>query len=250
MASSPQKQKWDGQRESLDDLSEAVHYNEWIYKMVRHHLGHRTLEIGCGTGNLTGSLSRHGQVLAVDVHPGYLQAARKRWGRQKNVRFQKVDLSRDLRSLKKFRADTILCVNVLEHLSDDHAVLTRCHELLPPGGKLLLFVPAFQFLFGSMDETYGHFRRYSLPDLKTKMERAGFSVVYGRYLNLLGVLGWWINGKVLRKKIIPRSQMLLYDKILVFSSLVERYLPKPLGLSVFCVGKKSPQNQPRISKGL
>lgn len=70
------------------------------------------------------------------------------------------------------------------------------------------------------------------------MERAGFQVTYGRYLNLLGVLGWWVNGKILRKKIIPKSQMLLYDKILILSSLLERYLPKPLGLSVFCVGQK------------
>jgi hypothetical protein len=59
-------------------------------------------------------------------------------------------------------------------------------------------------------------------------------------LNLLGVLGWWFNGKVLRKKIIPKSQMLLYDRILILSSLLERYLPKPMGLSVFCVGQKRP----------
>ena len=241
MAVRSQKPKWDGQRESLDDLSEAVHYNEWIYKMVRSYLGQRILEIGCGTGNLTGYLSRHGQVLSVDVHEGYLQAARKRWGDQKNVRFQRVDLSRDLRALKKFRPDTLLCVNVLEHLSDDGAVLSRCHELLPPGGNLLLFVPAFQFLFGSMDATYGHHRRYSLAGLTQKMERAGFRVTYGRYLNLLGVLGWWFNGKILKKKIIPKSQMLLYDRILIFSSLLERYLPKPLGLSVFCVGQKRPK---------
>lgn len=232
--------KWDGQRESLDDLSEAVHYNEWIYRMLKPHLGHRILEIGCGTGNLTGYLGRHGQVLSVDLHEGYLRSARARWGNHRNIRFQKVDLTRDLKALKKFRPDTILCVNVLEHLADDREVLTRCHSLLPAGGKLLLFVPALQFLFGSMDRTYGHYRRYSLPELRSKMEGVGFTVVYGRYLNLLGVPGWWINGKVFRRKIIPKYQLLLYDKVLILSSLIERFLPKPIGLSVFGVGQRPP----------
>lgn len=135
MAARSRKPKWDGQRESLDDLSEAVHYNEWIYRMVLPYLGQRILEIGCGTGNLTGYLGQHGPVLSVDVHEGYLRVARERWGDQKNIRFQKVDLDRDLRSLKKFRPDTLLCVNVLEHISNDGAVLLRCHELLPPVEK-------------------------------------------------------------------------------------------------------------------
>lgn len=231
--------KWDGQRESLDDLSEAVHYNEWIYRMLKPHLGKRILEIGCGTGNLTGYLGRHGQVLSVDLHEGYLRSARARWGNQKNIRFKKVDLTRDLKALKKFRPDTILCVNVLEHLPNDKAVLTRALRLLPLDGKLLLFVPALQFLYGSMDRTYGHYRRYSLPELRSKMEGVGFTVVYGRYLNLLGVPGWWINGKVFRRKIIPKYQLLLYDKVLILSSLIERFLPKPIGLSVFAVGQRS-----------
>lgn len=71
------------------------------------------------------------------------------------------------------------------------------------------------------------------------METAGFQVDYCRYLNLLGVFGWWLNGKILKRKIIPKSQMLLYDKVVQFSSRIEKFLPKPLGLSLFCVGRKS-----------
>jgi hypothetical protein len=70
------------------------------------------------------------------------------------------------------------------------------------------------------------------------MEKAGFTVPYGRYLNLLGVPGWWINGKVFQRKIIPKYQLLLYDKVLILSSLIEKFLPKPIGLSVFCVGQR------------
>jgi SAM-dependent methyltransferase len=230
--------KWDGQRETLDDLSEAVHYNEWIYQMLRPYVGTRILEIGCGTGNLTGYLQKHGRVLAVDFHAGYLEAAKENLKGLSGITFKRINLEKNLASLRAFRPDTLICVNVLEHLSNDQQVLDRCLSLLPAGGRLLLFVPAFQFLFGTMDVSYGHLRRYSLSDLKSKMETAGFQVDYCRYLNLLGVFGWWLNGKILKKKIIPKSQMLLYDKVVRYSSKIERFLPRPLGLSLFCAGQK------------
>ncbi len=231
--------KWDGQRETLDDLAEAIHYNEWIYQILRPYVGTRILEIGCGIGNLTRYLQKHGPVLAVDFHPGYLETAKKNLKGLSGVIFKKINLEKRLVSLRSFQPDTLICVNVLEHLSNDQQVLKRCLTLLPPGGRLLLFVPAFQFLFGTMDLSYGHYRRYSKKNLKSMMETAGFQVDYCRYLNLLGVFGWWLNGKILKRKIIPKSQMLLYDKVVQFSSRIEKFLPKPLGLSLFCVGRKS-----------
>lgn len=237
MSSSPKKQ-WDGQRETLDDLAEAVHYNRWIFQMLRPFLGSRILEIGCGTGNLTGDLSQHGRVLAVDLHPGYLLAAKARLKGTSGVSFKKVDLGKNLSSLKSFKPDTVICVNVLEHLFDDRRVLKQCFGLLPKGGRALLFVPALPLLYGSMDKSYGHFRRYSMGDLREKMREAGFEVDFCRFLNLLGVLGWWINGKILKRKIIPRSQILLYDQVVRMSSKIEKYLPRPIGLSLFCVGQK------------
>jgi hypothetical protein len=90
-----------------------------------------------------------------------------------------------------------------------------------------------------MDEHYGHFRRYGMTDLKSKMSVNGFTVFKCRYLNLLGVFGWWWNGIVLKKAIVPRSQILIYDKIIRWVALVEKWLPKPIGLSLFCAGEKS-----------
>ena len=71
-----------------------------------------------------------------------------------------------------------------------------------------------------------------------KVRAAGFQVEFCRYLNLLGVLGWWWNGKVLRKPLIPKGQLLLYDQIVRFTGPVERFLPRPLGLSLFCAARK------------
>ncbi len=222
----------------MDDLNEAVNYNRWIFSNVAPYLGKRILEVGCGTGNITGFLSEGRQVLAVDIHEGYLTEAKKRWGDRKSVRFQRFNLEKGLKAFKPFKPDTIISVNVLEHIEGDDVFLEACHKLLPPGGKLLIFVPAFQWLFGSMDKSYGHHRRYTKKSLNQKLEKAGLRVEFCRYLNLLGVFGWFINGRILRRKIIPRSQMLLYDRILKFVAPVEHYLPKPLGLSLLTVGIK------------
>lgn len=126
----------DAQLETLEDLSEAVNYNHWIYGMLRPHLGKRILEIGCGTGNITGHLSQHGKVLAVDTHEGYLAEARKRLKGMPKVAFRKVDLEKQISSLRSFRPDTIVCVNVLERLSGDRRVLSHCFDLLPPRGPV------------------------------------------------------------------------------------------------------------------
>lgn len=231
-----------GQGETLDDLESAVHYNRWIAGMLIPHLGVRVLEVGCGTGNITGLVARHlmgrGQVLGVDSQEAYLRRARERARDLNNVRYEKYNVSRGLATYRRYRPDTIIFVNVLEHIRDDRKVLAESLRLLPSGGRILVFVPALQALFGSMDATYGHYRRYSLPELTGKILEAGFVSVTGRYLNLLGVLGWWWNGKVMRRKVIPTGQMMLYDRIVAVTRHFERYLPRPLGLSLFCAGRK------------
>jgi SAM-dependent methyltransferase len=238
MAPRKTKDFQDGQRETLDDLSEAVHYNQWIHRLMEPYLGKRVLEVGCGIGNMTEFLALDRSVLAVDHHEGYLSAARKKFGSKKNVSFRRVDLGSGLSGLKKYRPDTIVCSNVLEHIRDDRGFLRSCLDLLPVEGKLLVFVPALPGLYGSMDRTYGHYRRYTKTGLVKAVSAAGFNVAYCRYMNLLGILGWWLNGKVLRRKVVPRGQILLYDRIVRFVMLVEKWLPKPIGLSLYCVAQR------------
>ena len=95
-----------------------------------------------------------------------------------------------------------------------------------------------QSLFGSMDVTYGHFRRYGRRELESKMRIAGFTVDSCRYLNLLGMLGWWWNGQVMLHPIVPKGPMLFYDHIVAITRHFERFLPRPIGLSLFCAGIK------------
>ena len=230
---------YDGQFETLDDLSEAVYYNRWIFSLMAPYLGKRVIEVGCGIGNITKLLGDGRRVLGLDIHPRYLSFAKKRLARQKNISFQSIKLNENFKTFHKFKADTIVCSNVLEHIENDRWFLNNCFAALPKGGRLLIFVPALPILYGSMDKTYGHFRRYSKSDLENKIRRTGFFISQCRYLNLLGIFGWWLNGKVFHKKVVPKGQLLLYDKIVRVVMQIERWLPKPIGLSLFCVGEKN-----------
>jgi SAM-dependent methyltransferase len=243
MKQTSQTESWDGQRETLDDLALAVNYNEWIYKVVRPFLGQRIMEIGCGTGNITRYLTDHGHVCAVDVNKTYLDAARRYLKDRPNVKYHLINLERPLGSLRSFHPDSIVCVNVLEHLENDRQALQECHRLLPGGGHLLIFVPALQSIYGSMDKSYGHFRRYARRELLDKVTEAGFKVVDCHFLNLPGVPGWWFNGQILNRQIIPKAQMLLYDKLVPFIRGVEENLPLPFGLSLFCAAYKPASSQ-------
>ncbi len=239
-SSSPAKvAEWDGQRETLDDLALAVHYNQWINHLMEPYLGKRILEVGCGIGNMTSCLADRGEVLAMDFHQDYLDTARMILDKRQNVRFKKMDLSTGLGQVRSFRADTVVCVNVLEHIQNDSRFLMECHQVLQPGGKFLLFVPALQFIYGSMDRSYGHHRRYYKNGLERLFQDTGFNVHFCRYLNLLGIFGWWFNGQVLRRPIVPRNQMMIYDQIVRWTGLIEQWLPRPIGLSLFCVGVKN-----------
>ncbi|HUO57408.1 MAG TPA: class I SAM-dependent methyltransferase [bacterium] len=238
MPKQPPKDAWDGQLETLDDLSGAVHYNRWIYGMMEPFLGRKVLEVGCGIGNLTEFLAEGREVLAVDLQDSYLNLARKRLGSRRSVHFQRVNLEKKLPFFQKFRPDTIVSSNVLEHIREDRGFIRECYQRLPRGGRFLNFVPAMPSIYGSMDRHYGHFRRYTLGDLDGKMRDEGFEVLQSRYLNLLGIFGWWLNGRVLKKTIVPKGQILLYDKILRWVVPIEKWLPRPIGLSLFCAAIK------------
>jgi hypothetical protein len=174
----------------------------------------------------------------VDINGVYLHKAKARWGHKPNISFRKTQYNERFSHQNRFKPDTIVCVNILEHIQNEGAALEDYWKTLPSGGRLLIFVPALPFLFGSMDASYGHFRRYFKKDLETKIAEAGFEVTNCRYLNLLGILGWWWNGKILKKPIVPANQIGLYDLVIRIILPIEKCLPKPIGLSLFCVGHK------------
>lgn len=222
-------------------LSKVTRYNHWLYDSFKDYLGSRILDAGCGYGNITQFLLDEAEiVVGLDRSPAFYEAVTRRFAGRSNFRPVLGDMSdRNLvASLKPYGIDTVVCVNVLEHIGDDEGVLDAVREVLVSGGRLVLLVPAFRFLFGSMDQADGHFRRYCRGELVAKLGRCGFHVVMARYMNLLGIVGWFLNGKILRRTFIPESHYAAYDRLVPVLRAVESRVPVPLGLSLLCVAQK------------
>lgn len=209
-------------------------YNRWIVGHLRPFAGRRLLEVGAGTGNLTRFFLRCEEILAVDLDEGFLKELERRIGPTPRVKTAVVDISSpdDLIGDRLF--DTILCVNVLEHIQDDEATLKRFRNHLAPGGRLLLLVPAHASLYGGVDSSAGHVRRYERRMLAGKLVAAGFLVERLRYFNMLGAIGWWVNVRLLRRKYLPLGQSRLLNILVPLLRLEDRINP-PFGLSLIAV---------------
>jgi len=225
-------------QETLDALGGADRFNRWLFEQVRDELGDRVLEIGSGVGNMTQFLLSKKLVVASDIDARHLERLRRRFVEGERLRVMHVDAARiDPDALRVHGIDTVLGLNVLEHIEDDEAALARMHALLPPGGRLALLVPAHPALFSSLDRSLDHFRRYSREGLESKLLRAGFKVERLRYFNLPGIVGWWLNGRILKRRALPGNQVRLFDLLVPLFRLERRFGP-PFGLSLIAIARK------------
>ncbi|MBI1747339.1 MAG: class I SAM-dependent methyltransferase [Acidobacteria bacterium] len=222
-------------------LANAVNYNNWIYACLEPHIGRHVLEVGCSIGNFTEKLAERADTLiSIDVVEEYIEMITARFGRQPNFRAYHLDICDPaiLSVTRNKRIDTIICLNVLEHIEADLSALKHMHQLLTPGGRLLLLVPAFQILYGTMDKADDHFRRYNKRMARTRLEKVGFRVQKIHYMNLPGFFGWYFNGRILKRKVLPARQLASFDRVVPMVRAIENFLPPPFGQSLFVVSVK------------
>jgi 2-polyprenyl-3-methyl-5-hydroxy-6-metoxy-1,4-benzoquinol methylase len=224
----------------LETLSTADRFNDEVWSRVQSFIGTDILEVGMGIGIFTEKLLARGKVFGVEIVPEFVAEARRRLGARPGLESLVADIGgADLPDSLRGRAfDTIVCMNVLEHIENDRGTLSRFLGLLKPGGKLVLVVPAHQCLFNPLDSHDGHFRRYERSDLNEKLKTAGFTVVHESTFNLFGILGWFLNGTILRRKDLPAGQMGLFNKAAPLLFWLENLLGPPVGLSLLAVGAK------------
>jgi glycosyltransferase involved in cell wall biosynthesis len=231
--------KEDAGHRTLRIMEGAGDYNRWLFEQAKPHLGERVLEIGSGVGNITKYLQDKPAVLATDLNLHYLDELKRKFSKFDNVSVLKLDLldTPAVEALKKDRPDTVLSMNVLEHIDDDKKAVANIVKVLPPGGRVVLVLPAHQLLFSKMDKNLGHHRRYSKQQLVSLLESSGLIMETSRYLNGVGALGWFINGRILNRGIIPSRQLRIFD-FLSWILKIEKLIQPPFGLSVFAVAKK------------
>jgi len=228
-------------------LAEANNYYRWVINRFAPFMGKRVIEIGAGIGTFSSSILTHTTVSElVIVEPGdnLVPLLQKRFAGEPRVRIVH-GYFQDLKSSAS--ADSIVLVNVLEHVAEDRALLSDVHEVLTPGGTLLLLVPALSLLYGTLDVAFGHYRRYSKPSMADKLQEAGFQILFLSYFNLPGILGWFLTGRVLRRGTLKPRQVRLYDRWVVpwLSRLEGRWAP-PLGQSLMAIARKiEPALSPR-----
>ncbi|HSP97796.1 MAG TPA: methyltransferase domain-containing protein [Candidatus Dormibacteraeota bacterium] len=224
----------------LETMAAARNYRNWIYRRIAPHIGQRVLEIGAGIGNFTALLLDRELVVATDNYPPCLEYLNTHLGDRLKAPAVLLDASEDLASrLNGYEFDTVICLNVLEHITDDSKALRQMHALLRPGGRLVLLVPAFQCLHGSVDRALGHHRRYTRRNLLPAMQRAGFVVERSFYMNLIGMAGWFWNNRIIKRSQESGKQIGIFDRYIAPpAEFIERWLPPPLGLSLIAIGRK------------
>jgi glycosyltransferase involved in cell wall biosynthesis len=223
---------------TLKRMKRLSRYNAWIFEEIRSKVGNRILEVGSGIGNMTQYFVNRELVVVSDIEDRYLQYLRGVFERHRNIQVHRIDLeSQDLLKFEMFDFDTIICLNVLEHVKRDDLVLQNFWTILKEGGHLILLVPAMKVLYGSIDRYLSHYRRYEFHELTEMVQRAGFHVESVRYLNLLGSLGWFINGRLLQRKSVPGIQSRLFDCLTPYLRF-EQEFNLPFGLSLIAISRK------------
>jgi SAM-dependent methyltransferase len=230
--------------ETLRRMASVAHYNRWIFEELAPFAGRRILEVGCGIGNMTAYFLDSELLVAIDRLQASVLLTRRRYQAHENVRVLPGDITDPELppQLAPYELDTVLCVNVLEHIEDDGAALRRMSQVLQPGGRLLLLVPAGGYLYGTLDEALGHYRRYDRAGLATIVQEAGFQPLQVRYMNLAGIPGWWLNSRVLKRRLLPEDQLRWFDRLAPIFIGSERLLRRawdvPAGQSLLCIAQK------------
>jgi 2-polyprenyl-3-methyl-5-hydroxy-6-metoxy-1,4-benzoquinol methylase len=222
--------------ESAFGVTAAPRYRQWEHELVAPFLGRSILEIGSGRGYFSEKLAEgcFERLILSDHDEQCLERLRQTYADRSDVCVTRITLPGRIDVGEP--VESVVAMNVLEHIDDDTGALRDLAAVVRPGGRIVLWVPAYMQLYGDFDCKVGHFRRYTPATIGAVVERAGLRVRHARPVNFLGGVAWWVavrRGGAGRPD--PRL-VWLYDNVLVpVSRTVERSLRPPFGQSVLCV---------------
>lgn len=230
--------------DTLKTIALANHFNRWMYRTIKPFCAGKILEIGSGLGNISEFfLQDQANIFLTDIRDGYCESLRNMFKDAATLagieQMDLVDADFDKKFTQLFGTfDTVFALNVVEHILDDQLAALNCKKLLKPGGNLIILVPAYQWLYNNFDKELEHYRRYNRKQVETLFLLCGFNIRHSQYYNAAGIAGWFVSGKMQRHKIIPASQIRLYNKLVKFFILFDKLILNSFGLSVITVGRK------------
>jgi SAM-dependent methyltransferase len=239
--------------ENLEIVSQNSRFNNWIYKEIFPGLKGDILEVGSGIGTFSQKILRdvqHSHITLTDISLPYVKKLEERFSKSSdgnnninnnnNISICKLDLNckADYEKIGYEKFDSIIAINVLEHVEDDIFALQQLYKMLKSEGILIILVPCHKFLYNVIDTNVGHFRRYTKKDLELKIRKTRFSIERMFYFNMLGIIGWYINGNIAKNPKINSSASKLFDRIVPLLKYMEAMTGKKIGLSIICYLKK------------
>lgn len=228
----------------LEAMSFAVKYHRWLLDELRPYFGKNIVEVGAGKGSFSEML--------LDTEPDSLslvEPSEMFFDLERNISagingtrvgfYHSIFERARSEIISQAKPDTIIYVNVLEHIEDDARELDLIHESLADGGRCLIFVPAMRALFSDFDRDLGHFRRYRKAELETKVRDAGFRILKSKFFDLAGVAPWFVKYRILRSRTLGGGAVSLYDNLVVpIMRHVESVIAPPIGKNILLVAEK------------
>lgn len=223
---------------TLEQRGDQVNYRKYQHSLIEPHCGAALLEVGAGSGDFSADCHRQQRLVVTDVDPDAVAALARRFADRPEVAARQLDVAtltpaeaKDL-AARLGPVDTVLAINVLEHLEDHVEALRALSMLVKPGGNLVMWVPGYQQLYGEFDRSVGHVRRYTPTTLAAAAEQANLRVDVSRPVNLLGGIAWWAavrkggagspNGKLVK----------IYDAAIVPVTRILDKFPIPFGQTI------------------
>ena len=226
----------------LAALSDMPNYYSRIFEVFGPCIRGHVVEYGAGIGTVSDRLlPLADRLTVVEPSPNLAVALKSRFANDPRVEVREDTLEDHAPRLASESVDTVVMINVLEHIDDDPGALSQLLRILKPGGMLLIFVPALEALMSKLDRHHGHFRRYHKPDLTEKIVKAGGNVLTCRYFDLVGVLPWFLLNKLMGITTFNRSMVKFNDRVIVPLSRILEAVPPPLGKNLILVARKEAQ---------
>jgi len=230
----------------LEAMSEASNYHRWILGIFAPYLGRHLVEVGAGLGSFSELiLSHHACETLSLLEPSgemyqQLDARARRMPTSPRVDTYHANFPEAAPLIKaKHSLDSVIYVNVLEHIADDEVELDAIHRALSDHGRVFLFVPALSWLYGAFDERVGHLRRYTKSELEEKLRRTGFQTIVSTYFDLAGIAPWWIKYRLLKSATMQPGGVRFYDRYIVPAARrFESVIHPPIGKNVIVVAEK------------
>ncbi len=223
----------------LEAMSFANNYYTALIRLLSPYLGKKVAEVGAGIGNLSTLILKENISNLTAVEPSenlfpLLCETLKEESNKVAVNNYFHEISHSYQSY----FDSILYVNVLEHIEDDKKELEYIKHSLKQNGHVCIFVPALSWLYSDFDKSIGHYRRYHKKELVRLIQSSGFKIIKAEYIDFFGIFPWYISLVLLRNKLNVKH-VKLYDKyIFPVTKIVESIFSLPIGKNLLLVAQK------------